>query len=60
MSTSPVDDVVELHPPTDSGFSGTAKFSRIFDAVLIAELVRRGYTVAKAQADKVLDDDERA
>lgn len=49
MSTSPAqDDVVELMPPVDTGWPGTAKFSRLTDAAIIEELLRRGYTVAKA------------
>jgi len=50
MSTSPVvsDDIVELQAPLDTGWPGTAKFSRAADAVMIEELIRRGYTVVKA------------
>jgi hypothetical protein len=39
------DAIVELKPPPDSGFSGTAKLYAIADATIIAELLRRGYTV---------------
>jgi hypothetical protein len=45
------DDVVELRPPDDYGWSGTAKFYRVSDAVMIAELQRRGYTIVKAAAE---------
>lgn len=49
MSTSPVqDDIVELAPPVDTGWPGTAKFSRATDATMIEELVKRGYTVVKS------------
>ncbi len=41
---SPPDDIVELRPPGDSGFSGTAKFLADSQSVLIAELLKRGYT----------------
>jgi len=36
---------VELAPPKDQGFSGTAKFMSVSQAALIAELIRVGYTV---------------
>lgn len=36
--------VVELRPPADTGFSGTAKFLVVEQAALIAELEKRGYT----------------
>jgi hypothetical protein len=35
---------VELKPPADSGFSGTALFDPVAQATLIAELLKRGYT----------------
>ena len=41
---SPPDDFVELLPPADSGFSGTAKLLAVEQAALIAELLKRGYT----------------
>ncbi len=41
---SPSDAIVELKPPADSGFSGTAKFWADREAVLVAELLKRGYT----------------
>lgn len=43
-TTSPSDEIVELRPPPDSGFSGTAKFLSIAQAALIEELLNRGYT----------------
>lgn len=50
MRTSPVsDDIVELIPPADTGWAGTAKFNRETDGVLIEELIRRGYSVAKSK-----------
>jgi len=36
--------VVELKPPAESGFSGTAKFLVVEQAALIEELLKRGYT----------------
>lgn len=36
--------VVELMPPAETGFSGTAFLNETVDAVLIAELIKRGYT----------------
>jgi hypothetical protein len=36
--------IVELQPPPAFGFSGTAKFLIVEDAVLIEELLKRGYT----------------
>jgi hypothetical protein len=43
---SPSDeDIVELCPPVAFGFSGTAKFYRVADAAMIAELLKRGYVV---------------
>jgi hypothetical protein len=49
LSTSPVDeDIVELKPPVETGWPSTAKFSKAADADMIAELLRRGYTVVKA------------
>lgn len=44
------DEVVELAPPKDSGFSGTARFLAS-DHVLIDELIRRGYTRVERQDD---------
>ena len=41
---SPFDEYVELAPPPDQGFSGTAKFHAVEQAALIAELIRVGYT----------------
>jgi len=42
---SPSDDgIVELKPPPETGFSGTAKFLAVEQAPLIAELLKRGYT----------------
>jgi len=38
------DEFVELRPPADSGFSGTAKLLAVEQAALIAELLKRGYT----------------
>jgi hypothetical protein len=38
------DDIVELKPPADSGFSGTAKFYAVAQAAMIEELIKRGYT----------------
>jgi hypothetical protein len=35
---------VELKPPPDEGFSGTAKFLVVGQAALIADLLKRGYT----------------
>jgi hypothetical protein len=35
---------VELQPPPETGFSGTAKFLAVEQASLIAELLKRGYT----------------
>jgi hypothetical protein len=36
---------VELAPPPNQGFSGTAKFYAVTHSALIAELIRQGYTV---------------
>jgi hypothetical protein len=36
--------IVELKPPADTGFSGTAKFLVVEQAPLIEELLKRGYT----------------
>jgi hypothetical protein len=36
-------EIVELKPPADSGFSGTALLRAVEDAALIAELLKRGY-----------------
>jgi hypothetical protein len=36
--------VVELRPPVEFGFSGTAKFLVSEQAALIEELLKRGYT----------------
>jgi hypothetical protein len=36
--------IVELKPLASTGFSGTAKFLVVEDAVLIEELLKRGYT----------------
>jgi hypothetical protein len=36
--------VVELKPPAETGFSGTAKFLVVEQAPLIEELLKRGYT----------------
>ena len=42
---SPSDDaIIELKPPADTGFTGTAKFFAVGQASLIAELEKRGYT----------------
>jgi hypothetical protein len=42
---SPSDDgIVELKPPPEFGFSGTAKFLAVEQAALIADLLARGYT----------------
>ena len=41
---SPSDGVVELKPPPDFGFSGTAKLLAVEQAPLIEELLKRGYT----------------
>jgi len=38
------DEIVELKPPVDSGFSGTALLHKTDQAALIADLLRRGYT----------------
>jgi len=38
------DGIVELRPPEDSGFSGTAKLLAVAQSALIAELEKRGYT----------------
>lgn len=38
------DGIVELKPPADSGFSGTAKLYAVEQADMIAELLKRGYT----------------
>ena len=37
------DGIVELKPPVETGFSGTALLRAIEDAVLIEELLKRGY-----------------
>jgi hypothetical protein len=36
--------IIELKPPADTGFSGTAKFLVVEQAPLIEELLKRGYT----------------
>jgi hypothetical protein len=33
-----------LRPPSDSGFSGTAKLLAVAQSPLITELLKRGYT----------------
>lgn len=40
----PPDGIVELKPPSDSGFSGTTKLYALEQAALIEELLKRGYT----------------
>jgi hypothetical protein len=40
--------IVELVPPADSGFSGTAKLRAQADSALVQELLKRGYTVKAA------------
>jgi hypothetical protein len=45
------DGVIELKPPPDSGFSGTAKLMGEAQAPLIAELIKRGYTVVDRARD---------
>jgi hypothetical protein len=42
--------VVELKPPADTGFSGTAKFLVVEQASLIEELLKRGYTKVEPKA----------
>jgi hypothetical protein len=39
--------IVELRPPADAGFSGTARLDRATQAALIEELLKRGYTVVE-------------
>jgi hypothetical protein len=42
---SPSDDgIVELRPPPEAVFSGTAKLAAVAQAALIEELLKRGYT----------------
>jgi len=42
---SPSDeDIVELRPPAETGFSGTARLYAVAQATLIEELLKRGYT----------------
>jgi hypothetical protein len=43
-ASPPDDEIVELKPPQDSGFSGTAKFYAVAQAALIEDLLARGYT----------------
>jgi hypothetical protein len=38
------DAIVELRPPAEFGFSGTAKLLAIEQASMIEELLKRGYT----------------
>jgi hypothetical protein len=38
------DGIVELLPPPEFGFSGTAKLYAVESAALIEELLKRGYT----------------
>lgn len=45
------DRLVELRPPAESGFGGTAKFRAKTDAVLIRELIRRGYSEVAIEPD---------
>jgi hypothetical protein len=40
----PSDEIVELQPPPEWGFGGTALLRGTTDAELIAELIRRGYS----------------
>jgi hypothetical protein len=40
----PSDEIIELLPPPDAGFSGTALLYSVSQAVLVEELLRRGYT----------------
>jgi len=44
VTPSPSDGIVELKPPADSGFSGTAKLLAVEQAAMIEELLKRGYT----------------
>lgn len=34
---------MELRPPAEAGFNGTALLYKVQDAVFIAELLKRGY-----------------
>jgi hypothetical protein len=47
LKPSTPDEIVELKPPPDLGFSGTRKFYAKADSVTVAELMRRGYTVVE-------------
>jgi hypothetical protein len=42
---SPSDEIVELRPPAETGFSGTTRLYAVASAALIQELLKRGYTV---------------
>lgn len=42
------EQVIELVPPAAFGFSGTAKFLAVSQSTLVAELLKRGYTVKAA------------
>lgn len=42
---SPSEEIVELRPPQEFGFSGTVKYYKVADAVTIAMLQARGYVV---------------
>ncbi len=46
---SPPDAIVELRPPADFGFGGTVKLLAASQSVLIAELLKRGYTKVEAE-----------
>ena len=41
---SPSDEIVELKPPPEFGFSGTVKYYAAEHSALIVELLKRGYT----------------
>ena len=53
VKTSPSDDdeIIELRPPAELGFGGTAKFYKRQHAETIALLQARGYTVVNTPDD---------
>jgi hypothetical protein len=45
------DEIVELQPPAEFGFSGTVKFYRFAQAETISLLKSRGYVVVNQNGD---------
>jgi hypothetical protein len=54
--SAPEDAIVEVKPPEGAGFSGTAKLLKVAQAPLIAELLKRGYTIVNEGVIPHVDD----